>query len=125
MSEAFWIAVSYWRQVGKRDGITEHLRSGRALDAADREWLALYIEGKIRKPRGQAPLAQLLDENHPEQLAVEAAAFEVSEATRAGEKRRGTRATAIEAAAAKWAALVGMDTQKFEDRLRVFLARGT
>ena len=123
---SFQGAVSYWQQYAKVDQIAAYLRSGRALSADDREWLASFVEGKIRSPRGRPPG---FNQRYTElRWALAIAAFDVKSSilkwTAAGEKRRGLTPKAIEAAAAEFCPS-GMEPVDFHEKLAIFIARST
>ena len=85
LSEPFREAVFAWRTMGAADEIAYFLRSDQTLSPGDRDWLALFIEGKIRLPRGKPPLWWFRHDNA--RLCIEVAAFEV--AWRSEERRVG------------------------------------
>jgi hypothetical protein len=120
----FRAAVWYWRQYGKRDWIAAYLRSERPLSPEDREWLASFVEGTIKLPRGRPPGLNFDLKNTELQKALEVAAFDVSISkwTAAGEKRQGLNAQAIEAAVAEWCPS-GMEPADFQEKLTTRLAR--
>lgn len=119
-------AFRHWREYGKVDLIAAFLRSERPLSPDDREWLAGFVEGKIRLPRGRPP--GFKDQYTPLQRALALAAFDVKESiskwTAAGEQRRGLNAKAIEAAAVEWCPS-GMEPVDFQEKLTTFVARST
>jgi len=126
LRQSFQGEVWYWREYGWVGGIAAFLRSERPLSPDDREWLARFVEGKVRLPRGRPPGFNKQDT--PLQRALAIAAFYVKESiskwTAAGEKRRGLTAKAIEAAAAEWCPS-GMEPVDFQEKLATFLARST
>ena len=121
---SFRAAVGHWRSWGRSDLIAAYLRSDRPLLSDEREWLAGFVEGKIKLPRGRPPGFNSKSSELQSALAV--AAFHVKESilqwTAAGEKRRGLNAKAIEAAAAKWCPS-GMEPVDFQEKLATFVAR--
>jgi hypothetical protein len=120
LGDAIWT----WQMFGQTDDIAGVLLSGDDLSQADREWLADYVQGKIRLPRRKPPLAHLLQAHKT--LAVTAAANEVrrliSEWTAAGQKRPGLNAKAIDAAAAKFCP-AGIANDDFREKLDTFVRR--
>jgi hypothetical protein len=125
LSEEFEAAITLWRWFGRVDFITDALRAEGALTKGDREWLAQFIERRIRLPRGKPLLAHGFDDVS---FAVEMAAADVErqirEETAAGKKRRGLNAKAMEAAAAKFAPYAKIDPADFQEKLATFIARG-
>jgi hypothetical protein len=114
--------IHIWMLFGDAEGkerLAWWLRSGRPLSQKDRDLLADFIEGKIKRPgKGKPPLAHHLNNAH--KLALHAAALEVEEV--ATGRRRGARDAAIEAAVKKYGP---QDNQpdSFEERLRELLRR--
>jgi len=102
-------AVGYWQTWGRSDLIAAYLRSDRPLLPDEREWLAGFVEGKIKLPRGRPP-------------GFNSKYSELLQWTAAGEKRRGLNAKAIEAAAAEWCPS-GMEPVDFQEKLATFVAR--
>src|SRR5947207_3134276 len=80
-----------WQMFGQTDVIAWVLRSGRELTQTDRDWLADFVEGKVRLPPGKPPLAYMLNSHRT--LAIEAAEIEVkrrvAEARAGGSSSRG------------------------------------
>jgi hypothetical protein len=98
MAHAIWT----WKMFGEAAiaDIAWVLRSGCELTQTDRDWLADFIDGKVKLPPGKPPLAHLLIGHR--NLAIEAAENEVkrrsSDARAAGISPRGIAA----AVAAEW-----------------------
>jgi hypothetical protein len=109
-------AVWRWRQYGKAAPIAAYLRSGRELSPADREWLAGFIEGTIRLPRGRPPG---LRQETPDAVLVAAhyVKEQVAEWEAAGQNRYGLITVAIEMHAAEWC------PPEMEAKLTNFVAR--
>ncbi len=127
-SHTFDYAIAIWESYGKREGIAAiaaFLRSRHRLSPADREWLASYVEGSIRLPRGRPPL------NYPMRIwftDVHVAASEVrslvSRRVADGEKRRGLKAKVIAEVVPRFCP-DDMEFSDFEQKLVTLLARSS
>jgi hypothetical protein len=124
-SRAFALAIFSWRMSGNLMDIATTLRSDQPLTKSDREWLAEYLEGKKRLRRGKPPWARLRKTRkrfYIEQAAGEAKRL-IDEWTAKGQKRRGLKSRAIEAATKKHCP-PEMDPIKLEESVINFLNRG-
>jgi hypothetical protein len=116
-----------WQMFGQTDVVAWVLRSGRELTQTDRDWLADFVEGKVRLPPGKPPLAYMLNSHRT--LAIEAAEIEVkrrvAEARADGSSSRGLTERTIIAVAAKWFERdgYGRDCEAFAEALRTRLRR--
>ena len=99
-SGPFAFAILSWQLSGNPSDIAYILRSDLPLTNADRQWLADYLEGKKRLPRGKPYWARFRKTR--KRFYIEKAAGEarrlIEEWTAKGQKRRGLKSRAIEAA---------------------------
>jgi hypothetical protein len=123
MKHAIWS----WQIFGHTKSIAWVLRSGRELTQTDRDWLADFVEGKVKLPPGKPPAAYLL--NGYRTLAIEAAENEVrhrlAEARGVGSSPRGFTDRTIANVAAEYfeSDWYGRDREGFEEALRTRLRR--
>ena len=72
--DAVWLAGHQ----GDKQQLLDMLRSDFPLSADDKKYLADFIEGKLKRPRGRPPLVRATDElRNPDLAAVKRAAFYV------------------------------------------------